>query len=119
VASSSSPERIRASLEVTGLVRFFEPRCFSASAVRHGKPAPDLFFLAAARSEVEPSACIVVEDSAPGIAAAVAAGMTPIGFVGGSLTPGKLAAELLATGARTIVADMRALKSAIADLRGW
>ena len=45
--------------------------------------------------------------------------MKPIGFVGGSHTPGKLAAELLATGACTIVADMRALKSTIADLRGW
>lgn len=119
VASSSPPERVRTSLEVTGLMRFFEPRCFSASAVRNGKPAPDLFLLAAARSEAEPSACIVVEDSAPGIAAAAAAGMKPIGFVGGSPAPGKLAAELLATGARTIVADMRALKSAIADLRGW
>jgi len=119
VASSSSPERIRTSLEVTGLMRFFDPRCFSASAVRKGKPAPDLFLLAAAKCEVEASACIVVEDSTPGVAAAVAAGMTPIGFVGGSPTPGKLAAELLATGARTIVADMRALKSAIADLRGW
>ncbi|MGB6731490.1 MAG: HAD family phosphatase [Xanthobacteraceae bacterium] len=119
VASSSPPERIRTSLEVTGLMRFFDLRCFSANAVRKGKPAPDLFLLAAARSEVEPSACIVVEDSAPGIAAAAAAGMKPIGFVGGSLTPGKLAGELLANGARTIVADMRALKSAIADLRGW
>jgi len=119
VASSSPTERVRASLEVTGLMRFFEPRCFSASAVRKGKPAPDLFLLAAARSQTEPSACIVVEDSAPGIAAAVAAGMKPIGFVGGSPTPGKLAADLLATGARTIVADMRALKSAIADLQGW
>ncbi len=119
VASSSSPERIRTSLETTGLLRFFEPRCFSASGVRKGKPAPDLFLLAAAQSEVEPSACIVVEDSAPGIAAAAAAGMTPIGFVGGSLTPGRLAAELIATGARTIVADMRALKGAIVDLRGW
>lgn len=119
VASSSPPERVPTSLEGTGLMRFFEPRCFSASAVRKGKPAPDLFLLAAARSEIEPSACIVVEDFAPGIAAAVAAGMKPIGFVGGSPAPGKLAAELLATGARTIVADMRALKSAIADLRGW
>jgi HAD superfamily hydrolase (TIGR01509 family) len=117
VASSSPPERVRASLEVTGLMRFFEPRCFSASAVRKGKPAPDLFLLAAARSQAEPSSCIVVEDSAPGIA--VAAGMKPIGFVGGSPAPGKLAAELIATGARTIVADMRALKGAIADLRGW
>ena len=87
--------------------------------MRKGKPAPDLFLLAAARSQVDPSDCIVVEDSAPGIAAAVAAGMTPVGFVGGSPAPGRLAAELLATGARTIVADMRALKSAIADLRGW
>ena len=62
VASSSPPERIRTSLEVTGLMRFFDPRCFSASAVRKGKPAPDLLLLAAARCEVEPSACIVVEE---------------------------------------------------------
>lgn len=119
VASSSPPDRIRASLEVTGLIHFFEPRLFSASAVRHGKPAPDLFLLAAARSQVAASECIVVEDSAPGVAAAVAAGMKPIGFVGGSLAPGKLASELLAVGACSIVADMRSLKSAVTDLRGW
>jgi HAD superfamily hydrolase (TIGR01509 family) len=119
VASSSPLNRVRASLEVTGLLRFFEPRLFSASDMRRGKPTPDLFLLAAARSEVEPAQCIVVEDSAPGIAAAQAAGMTPIGFVGGSQTPGRLASELLATGARTVVADMRALKTTIADLRGW
>ncbi len=119
VASSSAPDRIRASLEVTGLMRFFEPRLFSATAVRKGKPAPDLFLLAAAHSQVDPADCIVVEDSAPGIAAAAAAGMRPVGFVGGSPAPGKLATELLATGACTIVADMRTLKSTIADLRGW
>jgi beta-phosphoglucomutase-like phosphatase (HAD superfamily) len=49
----------------------------------------------------------------------MAAGMTPIGFVGGSQTPGRLATELRARGARIVVADMRALKSAITDLRGW
>jgi len=119
VASSSPLDRIRTSLEVTGLLRFFEPRLFSASDVRKGKPAPDLFLLAAARSQVEPAQCIVVEDSAPGVAAANAPGMTPIGFVGGSQTPGKLASELLSTGARTVVADMRALKNTISDLRGW
>ncbi len=119
VASSSAPDRIRASLEVTGLMRFFEPRLFSATAVRKGKPAPDLFLLAAAHSQVDPADCIVVENSAPGIAAAAAAGMRPVGFVGGSPAPGKLATELLATGACTIVADMRTLKSTIADLRGW
>jgi HAD superfamily hydrolase (TIGR01509 family) len=119
VASSSSPERIRLSLEVTGLIRFFEARLFSASSVHKGKPAPDVFLLAAARSEADPSRCIAVEDSVPGVAAAIAAGMTPVGFVGGSQTPGRLATELLARGARTVVADMRALKSAITDLRGW
>lgn len=45
--------------------------------------------------------------------------MTPVGFVGGSVAPGKLASDLLATGARAIVADMRTLKSTITDLRGW
>jgi HAD superfamily hydrolase (TIGR01509 family) len=119
VASSSPTDRIRTSLEVTGLLRFFEMRLYSASAVPNGKPAPDLFLLAAARNQVEPRDCVVVEDSAPGIGAAAAAGMVPIGFVGGSAAPGRLASELIAAGARGIVADMRALKSTIADLRGW
>ncbi len=119
VASSSSFDRIRLSLEVTGLIRFFEPRLFSAGEMRKGKPAPELFLVAAARCHVAPRDCIVVEDSAAGVSGAVAAGMTPIGFVGGSHTPGRLASDLLAAGARTVIADMRALKSAITDLRGW
>jgi HAD superfamily hydrolase (TIGR01509 family) len=119
VASSSPPDRMRLSLEVTGLLRFFEPRLFSASDVRHGKPAPDLFLIAAERCQVQPADCIVVEDSAPGIAAAAAAGMTPIGFVGGNHAAGRLVSDLRAAGARTVIADMRALKSTINDLRGW
>ncbi len=119
VASSSSFDRIRLSLEVTGLIRFFEPRLFSAGEMRKGKPSPELFLVAAARCHVAPSDCIVVEDSAAGVSGAAAAGMTPSGFVGGSHTPGRLASDLLAAGARTVIADMRALKSAITDLRGW
>jgi HAD superfamily hydrolase (TIGR01509 family) len=119
VASSSPPERIRASLEVAGLLRFFDRRLFSASDVPNGKPAPDLFRFAAARMQAAPADCIVVEDSVPGVAAALAAGMTAIGFVGGDHAPDGLAADLTAAGARTVIADMRALKSAIADLRGW
>ena len=49
VASSSSYDRIRLSLECTGLIRFFEPNLFSASEVKNGKPAPDLFLHAAAK----------------------------------------------------------------------
>jgi HAD superfamily hydrolase (TIGR01509 family) len=119
VASSSSIDRIRLSLELADLLRFFESRLFSANYVPNGKPAPDLFLLAAHRLEVKPKDCIVVEDSAAGVAAANAAGMRPIGFVGGSRTEGRLARELLAAGARAVIADLRALKSAIVELRGW
>jgi beta-phosphoglucomutase-like phosphatase (HAD superfamily) len=43
--------------------------------VAHGKPAPDIFLLAAARLGVVPAACLALEDSAAGCAAAAAAGM--------------------------------------------
>ena len=43
--------------------------------VEHGKPAPDIFLLAAARLGVAPAACLALEDSAAGCAAAAAAGM--------------------------------------------
>jgi HAD superfamily hydrolase (TIGR01509 family) len=119
VASSSSFERIRLSLETTDLIRFFDPYLFSAAEVPKGKPAPDLFLLAASKMRVAPAQCIVVEDSAVGVAAAVAAGMTAIGFVGGSHAADGLAANLTEEGARRIVNDMRALKGAIVDLRGW
>ena len=119
VASSSSYDRIRVSLESTDLIRFFEPNLFSASEVRHGKPAPDLMLHAAGKMGVHPSECIVVEDSPVGVAAGVAAGMTAIGFVGGSHAGSQLASHLRAAGARAVISDMRALKGTIIDLRGW
>ena len=119
VASSSSIDRIRVSLESTDLIRFFEPHLFSASEVRKGKPAPDLFLHAAAKMLVRPGECIVVEDSVVGVAAAVAAGMTVIGFAGGSHAGSQLDNHLRAAGARTVIADMRVLKSTVIDLRGW
>jgi HAD superfamily hydrolase (TIGR01509 family) len=119
VASSSTLDRIRASLETAGLARFFEPNLFSASDVPNGKPAPDLFLYVAGRMGVVPSECIVVEDSPAGIAAATAAGMTAIGFVGGSHAGAKLGEDLLTAGARTIIADMRQLKGTVVALRGW
>ena len=115
VASSSSIDRIRVSLESTDLIRFFEPNLFSANEVRNGKPAPDLFLHAAGKMRVSPAECIVVEDSPVG----VAAGMTVIGFVGGSHAGGKLGNHLRATDASAVISDMRALKSTIIDLRGW
>ena len=119
VASSSPHTRVRMSLESTGLYRFFEPHVFSASDVPKGKPAPDLFLHAARKMGVQPSDCIVVEDSPAGISAATAAGMQSIGFIGGSHTGPNLGAYLTSAGARVVIADMRALKSTVVALRGW
>jgi HAD superfamily hydrolase (TIGR01509 family) len=119
VASSSPLDRIRLSLETTDLIRYFDPYLFSAADVGKGKPAPDLFLHAAAKMHVAAADCIVVEDSPVGVAAAVAAGMTAIGFVGGSHAGDQLGAQLTQQGARIIINDMRALKGAIVDLRGW
>jgi HAD superfamily hydrolase (TIGR01509 family) len=119
VASSSSFDRIRVSLESTDLIRYFDPYLFSATEVRDGKPSPDLFLYAAGKMHVEPRHCIVVEDSSVGVAAGVAAGMTAVGFVGGTHAGPRLPEQLRAAGARAIVSDMRALKSTIIDLRGW
>jgi HAD superfamily hydrolase (TIGR01509 family) len=119
VASSSPLERVQLSLEVTDLIGYFCGRLFSASRVKRGKPAPDLFLMAAQQMQVQPSKCIVVEDSVPGITAAAAAGMTPIAFVGGSEAAGHLAGELSNAGARAIIADMRHLHETITGLRGW
>jgi HAD superfamily hydrolase (TIGR01509 family) len=119
VASSSPFDRIRLSLETTDLIRFFDPFLFSGTEVARGKPAPDLFLLAAAKMHVHPADCIVVEDSAVGVAAATAAGMTAIGFVGGSHAGDGLDAQLRQEGARIVINDMRMLKGAVVELRGW
>ena len=119
VASSSPFERIRVSLESADLIRFFEPNLFSANEVRNGKPAPDVFLHAAAKMHVEPSDCVVVEDSAVGVAAGVAAGMKVIGFAGGSHAGAGLGNHLRTTGAHAVITDMRALHSTVIDLRGW
>ena len=56
--------------------------------VTNGKPAPDMFLLAAERLGVAPDQCIVIEDSPPGVQAGVAAGMHTIGVsrTGATLT---------------------------------
>ncbi|MEE2693895.1 MAG: HAD family hydrolase [Pseudomonadota bacterium] len=84
VASSGNREKICLSLALTGLSDFFLPETiFSASDVKNGKPAPDLFLHAAAKMDVNPSSCVVIEDSVPGVTAAHAAGMPVFGFAGG------------------------------------
>jgi HAD superfamily hydrolase (TIGR01509 family) len=90
VASSSGHDHLRFALGHTGLLDHFDGRIFSASEVERGKPAPDLFLHAARRMGADPARCAVVEDSAPGVAAAVAAGMDAYAFAGGVTPAAKL-----------------------------
>lgn len=111
LASSSGPERIALSLRLTGLDRHFEGRIFEASMVRQGKPAPDLFLLAAERMGADPVRTLVIEDSVSGVRAGKAAGMTVWGFTGGSHHAHMDGAALLAqAGADLVFRDMSRLK---------
>jgi HAD superfamily hydrolase (TIGR01509 family) len=116
VASSGPPEKISASLNRVGLYDRFSPHIFSAVQVKHGKPAPDLFLFAAEQMKVPPARCLVIEDSVSGIAAARAAGMTVLGYHGGSHCRPGHAGTLRAAGATATFDDMRALTGMIADL---
>ncbi len=109
VASSGPHSKIRHTLGLTGLFPRFEGRIFSASEVAHGKPAPDLFLLAAERMGVDPARCAVVEDSRFGVQAARAAGMTAFGYAGG-LTPG----DWLGGERTTVFEDMHMLPELLA-----
>ena len=84
LATSSSPERLAVSLNVTGLADYFAGVAFTASEVQHGKPAPDLFLHAAERIGSKPEDCLVIEDSEMGVRAAQAARMTVWHFAGGA-----------------------------------
>ncbi len=104
VASSGEHDKIRRNLALTGLAGYFGERIFSSTDVEHGKPAPDLFLLAAETLGAEPSRCAVVEDSVYGVEAALAAGMLPFAYAGG-VTP----AERLARPGAVVFTDMRQL----------
>ena len=84
VATSSSPERVTQSLELTGLTDTFGNLVYTASRVKRGKPAPDLFLFTAEQMGVDPAHCLVIEDSLNGVRAGLAAGMEVWRFVGGS-----------------------------------
>jgi HAD superfamily hydrolase (TIGR01509 family) len=91
VASSSPRERLQRTLGRAGLLDAFDV-VVSGDEVVNGKPAPEMFLLAASKLSVAPEDCIVVEDSAPGVQAGIAAGMTTIAVCRVPGTEGALAA---------------------------
>lgn len=79
IASSSTRPVIDALLTALGLTDLFPVRVSGEdAAVRHSKPAPDVYLQVAAQLGMAPGACLAIEDSAPGVVAATRAGMTCI-----------------------------------------
>ncbi|MEX0840460.1 MAG: HAD family phosphatase [Parvibaculum sp.] len=106
LASSGEMPFIHRNLRSAGLFDYFDGRMFNAAMVARGKPAPDLFLHAASRMGHAAETCVVIEDSLPGVQAAVAAGMAVIGYAGDPLTD---AAALESEGAH-VISDMSALR---------
>jgi HAD superfamily hydrolase (TIGR01509 family) len=77
VASSSPRARLDRTLRRAGLTGAFAVSV-AGDEIEHGKPAPDMFVAAADRLGIAPARCTVVEDSPPGVAAGLAAGMRTV-----------------------------------------
>lgn len=80
VGSSGKYEKMRTTLGSSGLLPRLEGKLFSAQDCERGKPAPDVFLLAARTMGHVPENCVVIEDSVPGVTAATAAGMRVFAF---------------------------------------
>ncbi len=102
VASSSSREWLDHCVDKFGFRHHFGSNLFSATQVPNGKPAPDIFHLAARTMGAVPEACLVIEDSASGVQGARAAGMTVVGFLGASHIRDGHGERLLAAGAHEL-----------------
>jgi HAD superfamily hydrolase (TIGR01509 family) len=117
VVSNSYSRHVLRLLQQTGLLAYFSrDAIFGADRVERAKPHPDLYLLAAAAMSADPAACIVIEDSVPGVTAATAAGMTVIGFTGGSHSGAHHAEQLLQAGAGTAIGAMTDLPAMLAEL---
>ena len=106
VASSSPKTELHGKIAALGLTSEFNGHVYSGDDVAHGKPAPDLFLLAAARLEIAPARCIVIEDSVNGVKAGVAAGAVVWGFVGGPHCLSDQGERLTGAGAVRVLAHM-------------
>ena len=78
VASNGPLTKMQIAIDVTGLSEYFQHHLYSAYDVNSWKPEPDLFLHAANQLELQPSECLVVEDSEVGVDGAIAANMKAV-----------------------------------------
>jgi len=103
VGSSGPRENVELILN-SGQIRQYFDAVVHGGEVKHGKPAPDVFLLAAERLKIPPANCAVIEDAPAGIRAAVAAGMLPVTVATTHKSP-----ELKEAGAFAIFPDLKSI----------
>lgn len=103
VASNSRGWRLRSSLATTGLLAFFGDRTWGVESVAQGKPAPDLYLLAARKLGADPAECLVIDDSPTGVTAARLAGMQIVGFTGANHLGAQQEEKLKQAGASRLI----------------
>ena len=108
VASGADRFKVEMMLRQVGLHPHFEGRIFSGHEMPRSKPHPDVYLAAAAHLQVDPTRCLVVEDTTVGISAGVAAGACVWAYA----PPGVDAQPLLAAGAQRVLRGMHELRLA-------
>lgn len=116
VASSSPTQDLHLKLNKTGYQGLFGDHVYSARMVAHGKPEPDLFLYTAAKINMPPQDCVVIEDSGNGVIAGIRAGMKVIGFTDGGHCPPGHDAVLKDTGAHYVANSVNELSEILADI---
>ena len=116
IGTNGPRHRALEALRVTGLAPFFGDRLTTYEDVQSGKPAPDIYQLAAKRAGFRPDHCLVVEDSITGATAALAAGCKVIGFTGVAHDPVAKTEELARLGINHVIHDMADFLDVIAPI---
>jgi HAD superfamily hydrolase (TIGR01509 family) len=116
VASNSEQDMLHLKLRISNLIDYFGDRILSVDHVARPKPAPDLYREALARAGIPRLETLVVEDTPTGIAAAMAAGISVLGFVGASHNTPETPIKLTDAGAFAVIDDMRKLPAIIAAM---
>lgn len=80
VASGADKPKVLMQLEKVGMLAYFGPQVFSGHDLPRTKPWPDVYLAAAAALHCDPTRCLVIEDSIPGLTAGVRAGATVWGY---------------------------------------
>ena len=116
VASSTPKPELTHNIRRANLHDLFGDHIFSASQVRRAKPAPDVFLFTASQMGHDVRDCVVIEDSVPGVEAAMRAGMSVIGYTGSAHDPNLMKRRLLEAGAIAVAAHMDELPLLVQSL---